>query len=133
PRARGSGGPAGRLRPGELRLEAAGAAQRRAPAPHPPGRLRLDGVAGAGAGVLDRGGGLAVQPLGLPPHRARGHSRGMSAPMGTSAAMGGPDGFFSSKGVSVHASKLHKTYKTAAEDVHALRDLDWTVPPGRAL
>ncbi len=57
----------------------------------------------------------------------------MSAPMGTNAAMGGPDGFFSSKGVSIHASKLHKTYKTAAEDVHALRDLDWTVPPGKAL
>jgi len=43
------------------------------------------------------------------------------------------NGFFSNKGVSVEVQKLHKTYKTAAEEVHAIRDLDWAVQPGQAL
>jgi putative ABC transport system ATP-binding protein len=44
-----------------------------------------------------------------------------------------PDGFFSRKGVSIELSKLHKSYQTAAEEVHAVRDLDWSVPAGQAL
>jgi putative ABC transport system ATP-binding protein len=43
------------------------------------------------------------------------------------------NGFFATRGVSIQVSRLHKTYKTAAEDVHALRDLEWAVEPGRAL
>ena len=49
------------------------------------------------------------------------------------AQMPSNNGFFSNKGVSVEVKKLHKTYRTAAEEVHALRDLDWAVQPGQAL
>lgn len=43
------------------------------------------------------------------------------------------NGFFSNKGVALQVSKLQKTYRTAAEEVHALRGLDWSVKPGQAL
>ncbi len=47
--------------------------------------------------------------------------------------MASGNGFFSHKGVSVQVAKLAKTYRTAAEEVHALRDLDWAVEAGQAL
>ena len=43
------------------------------------------------------------------------------------------NGFFATKGVSIDVSGLNKTYKTAAEEVRAVHDLDWKVEPGRAL
>jgi putative ABC transport system ATP-binding protein len=43
------------------------------------------------------------------------------------------NGFFSTKGVAIHVSKLDKVYRTAVEDVHALRGLDWSVEPGQAV
>jgi putative ABC transport system ATP-binding protein len=42
-------------------------------------------------------------------------------------------GFFATKGVSIDVAGLQKTYRTAAEEVHAVRALDWKVEPGRAL
>ena len=49
------------------------------------------------------------------------------------ATMSDSDGFFSTKGVAIEVSKLAKTYKTAAEEVHALRQLDCKVAAGQAL
>jgi putative ABC transport system ATP-binding protein len=43
------------------------------------------------------------------------------------------NGFFATRGVSIDVARVHKTYKTAAEEVHAVRDLDWKVEPGQAL
>jgi putative ABC transport system ATP-binding protein len=42
------------------------------------------------------------------------------------------NGFFATRGVSIDVSGLHKTYKTAAEEVRAVHGLDWKVEPGRA-
>src|SRR5437773_10266162 len=47
--------------------------------------------------------------------------------------MASPNGFFTNKGVSVQVSRLQKPYKTAAEEVHAVRDLDGAAEPGQAL
>ncbi|HEY2943614.1 MAG TPA: ABC transporter ATP-binding protein [Vicinamibacteria bacterium] len=47
--------------------------------------------------------------------------------------MGSTNGFFTNKGVAVQVSKLQKTYKTAAEEVQAVRNLDWAAQPGQAL
>jgi len=46
--------------------------------------------------------------------------------------MGG-NGFFSTRGVSIEVAGLLKTYRTAAEEVQAVKGLDWKVEPGRAL
>ena len=43
------------------------------------------------------------------------------------------DGFFSQPGVGVRASGLSKNYHTAAEEIHALREVDWDVEPGQAV
>ena len=42
------------------------------------------------------------------------------------------DGFFSQRGVALQVSGLSKRYRTAAEEVHALRDIDWEVEVGGA-
>ena len=43
------------------------------------------------------------------------------------------NGFFQTRGVAIRVSSLSKLYRTAAEDVHALRALDWSVEPGQAV
>jgi putative ABC transport system ATP-binding protein len=45
----------------------------------------------------------------------------------------GTNGFFRTPGVAIRVSKLDKVYRTAAEEVHAVRTLDWSVDPGQAL
>ena len=42
------------------------------------------------------------------------------------------DGFFSQRGVALKVSGLSKRYRTAAEEVHALRHIDWEVEVGGA-
>ena len=44
-----------------------------------------------------------------------------------------PNGFFRTPGVAIRVSGLNKVYKTAAEEVQALRALEWSVEPGQAL
>ena len=41
--------------------------------------------------------------------------------------------FFSTTGVSVKVSRLNKKYRTAAEEIEALRDVDWVVQEGEAV
>src|SRR5215468_9483706 len=41
--------------------------------------------------------------------------------------------FFSTTGVEVRVSGVSKTYRTPAEEVHALRDVDWEVQAGQAM
>ena len=43
------------------------------------------------------------------------------------------DGFFSQPGVGVRASGLSKHYHTRAEEIHALRDVNWQVDAGQAV
>ena len=43
------------------------------------------------------------------------------------------EGFFSQPGVGVRASGLSKHYHTAAEEIHALREIDWDVEAGQAV
>ncbi len=43
------------------------------------------------------------------------------------------DGFFSQPGVGVSASGLSKLYHTRAEEIHALRDVNWQVDAGQAV
>ena len=45
----------------------------------------------------------------------------------------GHSGLFKSKGVRLEARGVTKVYKTAAEEVHALREVDWDVAPGEAV
>jgi putative ABC transport system ATP-binding protein len=45
----------------------------------------------------------------------------------------GIDGFFSNRGVSVKVSGLIKSYKTSAEEVKALKGVDWDIGPGQAV
>jgi putative ABC transport system ATP-binding protein len=45
----------------------------------------------------------------------------------------GHSGLFESKGVRLEARGVTKVYKTAAEEVHALREVDWDVAPGEAV
>jgi putative ABC transport system ATP-binding protein len=42
-------------------------------------------------------------------------------------------GFFTTTGVNVQVSALSKHYRMAAEEVHALREVDWTVQSGQAV
>ena len=42
------------------------------------------------------------------------------------------DGFFRQRGVAIRVSGLSKRYRTAAEEVHALRRIDWEVEVGGA-
>jgi putative ABC transport system ATP-binding protein len=46
--------------------------------------------------------------------------------------MGG-DGFFNNRGVSVKISGLTKNYRTSAEEVRALKGIDWEIEAGRAV
>lgn len=43
------------------------------------------------------------------------------------------DGFFTSRGVTVKVSGLTKLYKTSAEEVRALKEIQWQVGPGEAV
>lgn len=43
------------------------------------------------------------------------------------------DGFFSSRGVNVKVAGLTKLYKTSAEEVSALKGIEWEVAPGEAV
>jgi putative ABC transport system ATP-binding protein len=43
------------------------------------------------------------------------------------------DTFFSNKGFGVQVKGLKKSYRTAAEEVHALKGVDWEVKPGEAI
>jgi putative ABC transport system ATP-binding protein len=43
------------------------------------------------------------------------------------------DGFFTNRGVSVKVSGLMKSYKTSAEEVKALKGVDWDIGPGQAV
>ena len=43
------------------------------------------------------------------------------------------DGFFTSRGVTVKVSGLTKLYKTSAEEVRALKGIQWEVGPGEAV
>ena len=43
------------------------------------------------------------------------------------------DQFFSTKGVPVRVTKLSKSYRTAAEEIHALREIDWQIEAGEAV
>jgi putative ABC transport system ATP-binding protein len=45
----------------------------------------------------------------------------------------GQDGFFTNRGVSVKVSGLIKSYKTSAEEVKALKGVDWDIGPGQAV
>ncbi|HXL08785.1 MAG TPA: ABC transporter ATP-binding protein [Candidatus Bathyarchaeia archaeon] len=43
------------------------------------------------------------------------------------------DGFFKNRGVDVKVSKLAKSYETSAEQVRALKDIDWQIGPAEAV
>jgi len=43
------------------------------------------------------------------------------------------DGFFKNRGVDVKVSKLTKLYETSAEQVRALKGVDWAIGPGEAV
>ena len=43
------------------------------------------------------------------------------------------DGFFTNRGVMVKISGLNKLYKTSAEEVRALKGIEWEVGPGEAV
>jgi len=43
------------------------------------------------------------------------------------------DGFFANRGVSVKISGLTKSYRTSAEEVNALKGIDWEIEPGQAV
>jgi putative ABC transport system ATP-binding protein len=45
----------------------------------------------------------------------------------------GEDGFFKNRGVDVKVSKLTKSYETSAEQVRALKGVDWQIGPGEAV
>src|SRR5262245_49376674 len=45
----------------------------------------------------------------------------------------GKDGFFKNRGVTVQVTKLVKSYETSAEQVHALKGVDWQIEPGEAV
>jgi putative ABC transport system ATP-binding protein len=45
----------------------------------------------------------------------------------------GADGFFRNRGVDVKVSKLVKSYETSAEQVRALKGVDWQIGPGEAV
>ena len=43
------------------------------------------------------------------------------------------NGFFKNRGVNVQVSKLVKSYETSAEQVRALKGVDWQIGPGEAV
>ncbi len=43
------------------------------------------------------------------------------------------DGFFKNRGVDVKVSKVAKSYETSAEQVRALKDIDWQIGPAEAV
>jgi len=43
------------------------------------------------------------------------------------------DGFFTNRGVNVKVSALTKSYETAAEQVRALKGIEWQIGPGEAV
>ena len=43
------------------------------------------------------------------------------------------NGFFKNRGVQVKISKLTKSYETSAEQVRALKSVDWEIGPGQAV
>ena len=43
------------------------------------------------------------------------------------------NGFFKNRGVQVKISKLTKSYETSAEQVRALKNVDWEIGPGEAV
>ena len=43
------------------------------------------------------------------------------------------NGFFKNRGVQVRISKLTKSYETSAEQVRALKSVDWEIGPGEAV
>ena len=45
----------------------------------------------------------------------------------------GKDGFFKNRGVTVRISKLTKAYETSAEQVRALKGVDWQIGSGEAV
>ena len=45
----------------------------------------------------------------------------------------GTDGFFKNQGITVKVSALTKVYRTSAEEVTALKGIDWEVGPGEAV
>ncbi|HEY7558393.1 MAG TPA: ABC transporter ATP-binding protein [Candidatus Binatia bacterium] len=45
----------------------------------------------------------------------------------------GDDGFFKNRGVNVRVSRLTKSYETSAEQVRALKGVDWQIGPGEAV
>src|ERR671910_3571692 len=45
----------------------------------------------------------------------------------------GEDGFFKNRGVDVKVSKLTKSYETSAEQVRALKGVDWEIGRGEAV
>ncbi len=45
----------------------------------------------------------------------------------------GQDGFFKNRGVDVKVSKVAKSYETSAEQVRALKDIDWQIGPAEAV
>jgi len=45
----------------------------------------------------------------------------------------GEDGFFTNRGVTVKVSDLAKVYRTSAEEVRALKGIQWEIGPGEAV
>lgn len=45
----------------------------------------------------------------------------------------GQDGFFKNPGMGVKVSRLTKSYETSAEQVRALKGIDWQIGPGEAV
>jgi len=45
----------------------------------------------------------------------------------------GEDGFFANRGVNVKVAELTKVYQTSAEEVKALKGIDWEIGPGEAV
>ena len=43
------------------------------------------------------------------------------------------NGFFKNRGVPVKVAKLTKAYETSAEEVRALKGVDWEIGPGEAV
>src|SRR6266576_96302 len=43
------------------------------------------------------------------------------------------NGFFKNRGVPVRVAKLTKAYETSAEQVRALKGVDWEIGPGEAV
>src|SRR5262249_26238454 len=121
-RARRSVGAPGRLRPCELRLEAARDPHRRPVAADAPRRRSACGLGDARRHGRARRRRVGIQLVGVPGYGARRRWG-----LGTGAAM------FKNTGVKVAMAGVSKQYKTAAEEVHALRETSWDVGTGDAV